>query len=143
VALVGLGLVFATFAGGFALMAHRVQVGVLDALSLAAKTATPRPSSALDWPELRIDAVLDDPTGGRDVLIVARWPARPDRRSTLVLDIGPGGTRAQRLLATWCEQQVSIAPTRVGAEQIELRRRQSSQRVHAVLLSEDHRRSVR
>ena len=46
---------------GLAWTARRVHVGTLDALALAEKVATPTPSSALDWPELRVRAVVPQP----------------------------------------------------------------------------------
>ena len=46
---------------GLGAAARRVHVGGLDAQALAEKLAVPHPVSALDWPELRVRAVVPQP----------------------------------------------------------------------------------
>jgi hypothetical protein len=102
-------------AAGLIWTARLAHVGNLDAQALAEKVATPDPVSALD---------------------VVGWPAYPRRASTLLLALDSGDDRSVSLLSRWCSTQASVSPTRRGAR-MELRRRQSLERVHAVLVAED------
>ena len=61
---------------GVAWTARRVHVGTLDALALAEKVATPRPSSALDWPELRVRAFVPQPDEPAELALPANRPAQ-------------------------------------------------------------------
>jgi hypothetical protein len=123
-------------AAGLIWSARLVHVGNLDAQALAEKIAVPDPVSALDWPELHVRAVVPQPDEPPLVLLVVGWPAHPQRASTLLLALDNGDGRSVSLLSRWCSTQASISPTRRGAE-MELRRRQSLERVHAVLVAED------
>jgi hypothetical protein len=115
---------------------RRIHIGNLDAKALADKIATPHPVSALDWPELHVREVIPEPDGIAKVLLLVEWPAYPERRSTLVMALGRGDQRSVPLLSQWCAAQASVAPTRQGAH-LELRRRQSLERVRALLIAED------
>ena len=56
------GLAVVVFvAVGLAWTAHLVRIGNMDALELAAKVAAPDPVSALDWPELHVRAIVQQP----------------------------------------------------------------------------------
>jgi hypothetical protein len=88
----------------------------------------------VDWPELRLDAVLPEPLSS-DVLVVARWPARPESRSVLLLRIVSNGDRDR--LARWSQRRHSLSPLRWGTDGLELRRRGSVERVQAIVLSEE------
>jgi len=44
------------------------------------------------------------------------------------------------LLSLWCATRAPVSPTRLGGADLQLRRRQSLERVHAVLVAEDHTR---
>jgi hypothetical protein len=123
-------------AAGLIWSARLVHIGNLDAQALADKTATPHPVSALDWPELRVHAVVTQPDEPPLVLLQVGWPAHPQRLSTLLLALENGDDRSLPLLSRWCSTRASISPGRRGAE-MELRRRQSLERVHAVLVAED------
>jgi len=123
-------------AAGLLWSARLVRVGNLDAQALAEKVAMPDPVSALDWPELHVRAVVPQPDEPPLVLLVVGWPAHPQRASTLLLALDNGDDRSVSVLSRWCSTQASISPTRRGAE-MELRRRQSLEQVHAVLVAED------
>jgi len=122
---------------GLAWTARLVHVGNLDAQALAEKTATPSPTSALDWPELHVHAVIAQPDDQSVVLLHVGWPAHPDRQATLVVALDEGETRPLSLLSQWCATAASVSPLRGNSAELELRRRQSLERVHAVLIAED------
>ena len=116
-----------------------LHVGTLDALALADKIATPRPVSALDWPELTVRAVVPQDLPGEPSLVVVfvEWPAHRERPATLLVDLGGTDQRSLALLTQWCATQASVSPTRCADGELELRRRQSLERVRAVLVAED------
>jgi hypothetical protein len=122
-------------AAGLAWAARLVHVGNLDAQELAEKVAVPDPVSALDWPELRLQAVITEP-GGRLVLLHVRWPAYPDRAATLLVALDGTDHGSLSVLSRWCATDTPVSPTRRGT-QLALRRRQSLERVHAVLVAEE------
>jgi hypothetical protein len=132
-ALIGVALFVAA---GLTWSARLVHVGNLDAQALAGKIAAPNPVSALDWPELHVQAVVSPPEERPLVLLHVCWPAHPRRAATLLLALDSGDSQSLSLLSQWCSGQASVSPTRQGAE-IELRRRQSLERVRAVLVAED------
>jgi hypothetical protein len=134
VALAGVVLFMVT---GLAWTARLVHVGNLDAQALAEKTASPVPSSALDWPELHVHAVIAQPGEQRLVLLHVGWPAHPQREATLVVALNEGERRSLSLLSQWCSGEASVSPIRGDGAELELRRRQSLERVHAVLIAED------
>ena len=114
---------------------RRVRTGARDANDLAAKIAVPRPCCAADWPEIHLDAVVPDPDNGCRVLIVARWPAHPEARALLVLEVDEPVSRTQRLLARWRDADASLSPRAVD-DGLVLRRRHTQDSVHAVVLRE-------
>jgi hypothetical protein len=129
-------------AAGLVWTARLVYVGNLDAQALADKLATPHPVSALDWPELRVQAVVPQPEvqppGGQPlVLLHVGWPEYPARVSTLLVALDSDERRSLSLLSQWCAGRASVAPVRRGGAALELRRRQSLERVHAVMVAED------
>ena len=126
-------------AAGLAWTARLVHIGTLDALALADKVATPRPVSALDWPELHVRAVVPQNIPGEPslVLVLVEWPAHPERPATLLMDLGCADQRSLPLLSQWCAARASVSPTRRGDGELELRRRQSLERVRGLLLAED------
>ncbi len=125
-------------AAGLIWAGRLVHLGNLDAQELADKLATPEPVSALDWPELRMKAVVPQPDGPPLVLLQVGWPAHPRRSATLLVALDRGDQRALSLLSQWCVEQAPVSPARRQGAELELRRRQSLQRVHAVLVAEDH-----
>jgi hypothetical protein len=132
-----LACVLAFIAAGLAWTARLVHIGNLDAHALAEKTATPSPTSALDWPELQLRDVVAEPGETPLVLLRVSWPAYPRREATLLVAVGHGDTRSLSLLSQWCAAAASISPVRKYGAELELRRRQSLECVHAVLLAED------
>lgn len=127
----------AFIAAGLAWTARLVHIGNLDAHALAEKTAAPSPASALDWPELRLRSVIAQPSGPPLVLLRVGWPAYPRREATLLVAVARGDKGSLSLLSEWCAASASISPVlRYGGE-LELRRRQSLECVHAVLIAED------
>jgi len=123
-------------AAGLYWTARLVHTGNLDAHDLAEKLGTPHPGSAIDWPEVRLHAVIPQPGDPSMVLLVARWPAHPHRTSTLLVKVADA-ERALALLCGWCAAQVPISPGRIGDQEVELRRRGSLARVTGLLLAED------
>jgi|HubBroStandDraft_1064217.scaffolds.fasta_scaffold241630_2 hypothetical protein len=137
VAAVVVGAWLLTIVAGLCWTVRRLHVGALDTQALVQKLAIPYPRSALDWPELRLRAVIPQPGEPALVLLAAQWPAHPERRSTLLLDLAVKDERSLALLSGWCAEQASVSPSRLGGDQVELRRRQSLDRVSGRLLSED------
>ena len=135
-----IGAVVLLVAAGLAWTAYLVHVGSLDAMELASKVATPDPVSALDWPELHVRAIVPQPDEPPLILLVVEWPAHPQRAATLLVALDRGDDRSVPLLSRWCATQASVSPTRHSGADLELRRRQSLERVHAVLIAEDHTR---
>lgn len=128
--------VIVLMAAGLTWAAHLVHIGNLDMQALADKLAVPEPASALDWPELRVQAVIPEPGEAPLVLLEVGWPAHPRRTAALLLALDHGDERSLPLLAQWCRLQSSVAPVRRQGLELELRRRQTLERVHAVLVAE-------
>lgn len=124
-------------AAGLAWTARLIHVGNLDAQALAEKLATPDPVSVLDWPELRVRAVVPQPDGQPLVLLYVGWPKEPPRAATLLVALESGDHVSLPLLRQWCALQASICPVRQQGAELELRRRRSLERVHAVMVAED------
>ncbi len=120
---------------GLGWAARIVHIGNLDALSLAAKTAVPHPVCPVDWPELRITAVVTPPDESFLVLLQVEWPTR-ERTATMLLQLDRRDRRARQLLPEWCAKQASIAPGWLGGSRVELRRRQSLARVRGLLVGD-------
>jgi hypothetical protein len=123
---------------GLAWTVRLVRVGNLDALALADKIAVPEPVSALDWPELRVRAIVPQPDEQPLVLLLVSWPAHRQREATLLVALDRDDRRSVALLSQWCSSRASIAPTRREGAGLEFRRRQSLERVHGVLIAENY-----
>lgn len=134
---VALACVSVFIAAGLAWTARLVHIGNLDAHALADKLGAPSPTSALDWPELHLSAVVPQPGELPLVLLRVGWPAYPDREATLLLALDRADKDSLSLLSQWCAAEASVAPLRRYGAELELRRRQSLERVHAVVLAED------
>jgi hypothetical protein len=124
-------------AAGIAWSARLIRVGHLDAQALAGKLAVPDPVSALDWPELAVRAVIPQPDDRPLVLLRVAWPAHPQLEATLLIALAAEDHRSLPLLAQWSVTGASVSPVRRAGAGLELRRRQSLERVHAVLIAED------
>ena len=148
-------------AAGLGAAARLMHIGNLDAMALAEKLATPRPVSALDWPELRVLAVVPEPGQPSEILLLAERPLHHGQTSTLLIEVYAGQQVAQlatglrpsasapdltalatlerqvALLSRWCDAGASVSPSRRGPDELELRRRQSLERVRGRLLAED------
>jgi len=146
---------------GLGAAARMVHIGNLAAMALADKLATPHPVSALDWPELRVRAVVSQPGRPSEILLLAEWPSHHGRTSTLLIEIYSRRQAAQlatgrqlaasapdlttlaelerqvALLSQWCDAGASVSPSRHGPAGLELRRRQTLERVRGRLLAED------
>jgi len=123
--------------GLLAWTARLLQARSLDHLALAAEAGTTDPVSALDWPELHVRAVVPQPDEQSLILLLVGWPARQQKAATLLVAVDSDDHRSAQLLTQWCETQVPVSPTRCGGAHLEFRRRQSPERVHAVLVAED------
>jgi hypothetical protein len=126
---------------GLGTAARRVRIGALDAQALAEKLAVPHPVSALDWPELRVRAVVPQPARPLVVVLLAGRPGFDEQASTLLVRLDGDGTPVA-LLSRWCADGASVAPRRLGGlaaggREFELRRRQSLERVSGSVLTED------
>ena len=95
------------------------------------------PASALDWPEFHVHAVVAQPDEQSLVLLHVGWPARPQQAATLLVALDRADRRSLSLLSQWCAAEASVSPVRRDGGELELRRRQSLERVHAVLIAED------
>ena len=113
-----------------------LRISALDAQALAEKLAFPEPASALEWPELRVQSVVPQPDDLSPVILEVGWPAYPERVATLLVALDHDEARALSLLSQWSTAGAAVVTLRQGAE-LELRRRQSLERVHATLLDED------
>jgi|HubBroStandDraft_4_1064222.scaffolds.fasta_scaffold605702_2 hypothetical protein len=136
-------IIAAALAGVIVLMAvaltwaaRLVHIGNLDMQALADKLAKPEPVSALDWPELRVHAVIPEPGEAPLVLLQVGWPAHPRQTAALLVALDYGDERSLPLLAQWCALRSSVAPVRQQGPELEFRRRQTLERVHAVLVAE-------
>jgi hypothetical protein len=124
-------------AAGLAWTARLVRISNLDAHDLADKLSVPAPVSALDWPELHLNAVVAQPDEQPMVLLHVDWPAHPQRAATLLLALKHDDRHSLPLLSQWCADQAPVSPARRNGSELTLRRRQSLQLVHAVLVAED------
>ena len=131
--LAGVVLFIAVFLGWTARLVH---LGNLDALALAEKAAVPEPVSAVDWPDLHVRAVVVQPGEQSLVLLHVIWPTRPQHSATLLVALDQGDRQSLCLLARWCTGQASVSPVRQHGAELEFRRRQSLERVHARLVAE-------
>jgi hypothetical protein len=136
IAAVGLGGILLIIAAGLTWTARLVHIGNLDALGLAEKVAVGDPASALDWPELHVRSVIPQPGEPSLALLLVEWPAHRERAATLLVRLDGPDQRSVPLLLQWCADRASVSPTRRGGL-IELRRRQSMERVRGFLLAED------
>jgi hypothetical protein len=118
--------------GAVAWTAYLLHVGLLDARDLAEKVSTHRPVSVLDWPEFRIDGVLEPDSDGV-VLVSARWPAHPDKHNVVVLRLTQPDS--VRRLSAWYAAEARVS-THQGETLTEFRRRHSVQRIKAAVLDE-------
>jgi hypothetical protein len=130
-------VVLLSAAAGCAWSARLIRVGHLDAQALAGKLAVPDPVSALDWPELEVRAVIPQPDERPLVLLRVAWPARPQLEATLLIALAADDHRSVPLLSQWWMTGASVSPVRREGAALEFRRRQSLERVHAVLIAED------
>jgi hypothetical protein len=120
--------------------ARLVHVGNLDALALAQKVGTPVPISALEWPELHVRTVVSVADEPPVVLLLVEWPAHSEQVASLLVRLDHGDQRSVPLLSQWCAGQASVSPTRSEDGRMELRRRQSMERVRGFLVAEDPQR---
>jgi hypothetical protein len=115
-----------------------LRISSLDACALAEKLAFPEPASALEWPELRVQSVVPQPDDLSPVILQVGWPAHPERVATLLVALDHDEAKALALLCHWSIIGAAVTALRQGPE-LELRRRQTLERVHATLLNEDSR----
>ena len=133
---ISLAVLVSAVGGSVMWAVHLFRIASRDSLELAAKLATPHPRRAADWPELHLDEVVFDPAAASRVLLVARWPAHPDRRVLLDLDVDAHSARARDLLVHWCAAAASLSPTGGADDHLVLRRRRSTETVTAGVVGE-------
>ncbi len=130
IGLVGLVLVLVL---SLAWTGRLLYVSALDAHDLGVKLATPRPVSVSEWPELHLQSVVVDPTNRDQLVLVAQWPAHPERRSIVVLALDAS---AARRVASWCDRGVALSPLRLEEQRLSLRRRRSTHSIEARIIDE-------
>jgi hypothetical protein len=81
--------------------------------------------------------VVRQPTEQSVILLDVVWPAHPRQAATLLLALASDDVRSVPLLSEWCTNHESVAPRRLDGAELELRRRQSTDRVRALLMAED------
>jgi hypothetical protein len=134
IALTGVSLFVAA---GLTWTGRLLHISNLDAQALAEKAAFPKPASALEWPELRVRSAVLQPDEAPLAIVQVGWPTYPERGAILLMALDRDPQRAASLLFRWSDSRAAVATVRRGAE-LELRRRQSLERVHAILLAEDY-----
>ena len=67
--------------------------------------------------------------------MIARWPAHPELRAVLVLEVEAPEGRAHQLLTCWRDAGSSLSP-RVAGDLLLLRRRRTHELVTAVVVGE-------
>jgi hypothetical protein len=82
-------------------------------------------------------AELALPDKAAQVLLLVEWPAYPQRTSILLVALDGSDPRPLPLLAEWCGTRTSVSAARYGRAGVELRRRQSLERVYGLLIAED------
>jgi hypothetical protein len=122
---------------GLAWTARKLSISTLDAQALTAKLAVPDPVSAMDWPELKVRAVIPQPGEPSLVMLDVVWPEHPRRTATLLVALSHSDNESVRLLVDWCDGQARVAPMRRYGQEVELRRRQTFERVRGNLIAED------
>src|SRR5262245_5090184 len=100
---------------------RRFEIGSRDAYELASKLAAPIPETVRDWPEMRLDGVLQSPWSSSEVLLDARWPDHRHVRSVLLVHIGGGDGTTRRRLDEWCRTGASLSPMGDGPGRLRLR----------------------
>jgi hypothetical protein len=135
IALSGISL---SIVSGLIWTARLLHVSNLDAQALAEKTAYPVPASAVEWPELHVQFVIPQPEDLSPVILHVCWPAHPGEAATLLVALDQDKQHALSLLSQWCSAEASVSAIRGRGAELELRRRQSLERVHAILLAEDY-----
>jgi hypothetical protein len=134
---VGLGVLALLFAAGVAWTVYRFQVGALDAVALAEKVAVSQPRSVLDWPEARLVAAIPQPDDRDYAIVSVLWPARPWMKASLLVALDGTPEHAMAVLSTWCAQGTPVVLRSPADGLVELRRRQSLQRLNVRLIAED------
>jgi hypothetical protein len=114
-----------------------LHISNLDVQALTEKVAFPVPASALEWPELQVQSAVPQPDELSLVIVQVGWPAHPERVAVLLVALDRDEQRAVSLLSQWSTSGASVAAMHRGVE-VELRRRRSLERVHAILLAEDY-----
>jgi hypothetical protein len=134
---IALPCVIVLLAAGLTWTARLLHISALDAQALAEKVAFPTPASALEWPEVQVRLVVPESDELSPVIVQVGWPAYPRQVATLLVTFDHDERRALSLLSQWSVTGASLAVERQGAG-LELRRRKSLERVHAILLAEDY-----
>jgi hypothetical protein len=129
--LVALAVLVLTLAVAGVLIIRRIRIGLLEAESLAGKTAFGHPRSALEWPECRVAGIVGSPGDG-SMLVVVEWPAHPERRAALLVSGDPSALDAIRRWQAM-DAHLLVEPGRP----VVLHRRNTLSRVHVEVVAED------
>jgi hypothetical protein len=91
----------------------------------------------LDWPEVRLVAAIPQPDDRDYAIVSILWPARPWMRASLLVAIDDCPQRTMAVLSGWCSQGTPVVLRSPADGLVELRRRQSLQRLNLRLIAED------
>jgi len=133
---IGLAALVAAVLGSTLWAVHMFRIATRDSLELAAKLTVARPRRACDWPELRVDAVIVDPEASDRALVFVHWPAHPERRALLTIEVSGHGQSAHRLLNQWRDTRASVSPSVGLDDTLVLRRRRTNDSVCARVIRE-------
>ena len=117
-------------------LVRAVRTGARASGDLAVDIALQRPRRAADWPDTRLDAVVPDPEHAERVLVVARWPARPESRALLVLEVDDPTIHTHRLLMSWRDLDAPLVARLDAGDRLMLCRRRTPDVVRARILEE-------
>ena len=130
----------AMVAAAYVRLARRVEaLGGSEPTTLPVPPASPGylapVSRPLDWPEWRIGTVIAEPSDEPRALVSVARPERPARTCIVLLEVQepPAGLD---LLNQWRDADVVVSPARLGGQSLELRPRQSSERLQVLVISD-------
>ncbi len=82
-------------------------------------------------------AAIPQPDASDYAIISVAWPARPWMRASLLLALDERSHHTMRVLSEWCTQGARVVLVSLGNGFIEMRRRQSLERLKVLLVAED------